>query len=286
MGNERRLALFALLVPAAVALAALALVAAGAAAEPGSPRDEGKVLEETADDFGQVAGVAPGCYLENNAYNRSRAQGGTQRVYRSEVGGQAAFGWEWRWENDEPVFVAYPEVICGVKPFTLRDPVAGFPFQQGKRGLTVEYDLKVEATGRHGVGFSLWAVSFLPPSARNITHEIQIHVLPMESLVPAWQARKLGPVTLDGVAWDVWWTPNGMAVRQGDRAPPPAHTWPLYTFAAREPRLHGPLHIALFLQHLVDLQVLPAGAWITDLELGSGVVQGEGWVRVTRFALR
>jgi hypothetical protein len=285
MTRDRRLALLAALVPGAISLGALALVAAGAGAAPKVAHEEGKVLGESAGDFGHVEAL-PGCLLENNTFNRKIADAGQQRVYRAERDGQPAFGWEWSWENTHPLVVAYPELICGQKPFMAGAPGAGFPFQQGKRDLTVQYQAVVDASGQHALMFSLWVVSALPPSGGNITHEIQLHVLPMSPIAPGWLVEELPAVTLDGVTWDLWRHPDGAGARENRRVSPGVFTWPVLLLIARKPMPEGPLHVGGLLQHLVDRRLLPAGAWIADLELGSAVVQGQGWVRVTGFALK
>jgi len=284
MTRERRLALLAALAPGVVSLAALALVATGAGAEPKVAHEEGSAVLDSEDRDGRID-VDVGCRLVNGALDPRPMLAGRQRVYRSELGGAVAFGWEWSLHSDEGLVVSYPALVCGVQPFGGGSPLAGFPFRQGQRPLAVKYEAAVDARGQHCLLLALWAVSGVPARAAGVTHEIQIHLLPMDPVAPGWLVEKLSPVTVDGVTFDLWRNPDGAGARKHVRSAPGTFTWPVIIFVAQKPLLRGTLHVDRLLQHLVDRQLLPAGAWVSDLELGSAVVQGEGWVRVTGFAL-
>jgi hypothetical protein len=285
MRNEWRLLLLAAAAPATLALTALVLVAAGGVgAAPAAARDEGQVLVESEDRDSRIE-VGPGCALTNGMLESRVVTQGSQRIYRSERAGAPAFGWQWSLPAGAPRVAGFPALVCGVQPFAGGAPMAGFPFAQGKRDLTVRYEAAVEAGGQHSLLFVLWVVSDPRPRKPPVSHEIQIHVVPMEPPAPGWYAEKLPPVTLDGVAWDVWRNPDGAGARKNTRVAPGTPTWPVLMFVAQRPMPRGPLHAARFLEHLVAAGLVPAGAWIADLELGTGYVQGEGWVRVSGFAL-
>lgn len=285
MYDEKRLLLVAASTPAALALAALVLVTAGGVgAAPATARDEGKVLVESEDVEGRIE-VSPGCALVNGVLERRVATEGSQRIYRSELAGAPAFGWQWSLPAGAPLVAGFPALVCGIRPFTGGGPTAGFPFVQGKRDLTVRYEATVDGGGQHALLFALWVVSDPRPWRPVVSHEIQIHVLPMIPPAPGWLVGEPTPVTLDGVTWDLWRNPDGAGARKNTRAAAGAPTWPVLLFVAQKPMLRGPLHVGRFLQHLVDAGDIPAGAWIADLELGTGYVQGEGWARVSGFAL-
>jgi hypothetical protein len=261
--------------PVAGVVAGLAGTAGCAAPRPQVAHDEGVVLAESQERFAHLA-VPPGCVLENNTWNEGAASGARfQRIYRSERDGKPAFGWEWRWTSIGAV-VAYPEIICGAKPWGPADTGAtGFPFQVRGRTLTVDFDVLQDVTGTYNLAFSLWAVSSLPARQQTITHEIMIHAKPFPMPPPG---RNIRPLTADGITWDVY-----VKEGHGDDSGKAANKWTYVAFAAREPVLRGPLHVDAFLAHLVQNGVLPPDAWIADLELGNEVMSGQGWVRVTGF---
>lgn len=239
------------------------------------PHDEGAVQVQSQERFAHLA-VPPGCVLENNVWNDGAARGARfQRVYGAEREGKPVFGWEWRWASNGMV-VAYPEVICGAKPWgPAHTGAAGFPFQARGRTLTVDFDVLQDVTGTYNLAFSLWAVSALPPRQQTITHEIMLHAKPFPFPPPG---RSLKPLTVDGTTWDLY-----VKEGHGDDSGQAANKWTYVAFAAREPVLRGPLQVDLFLAHLIQLGVLPPDAWIASLELGNEVVSGEGWVRVSGF---
>lgn len=240
------------------------------------PHDDGTVLAQTQERFGHLP-VPPGCVLENNVWNDGAARGKRfQRVYEANREGRPVFGWEWRWVSNGAV-VAYPEVICGAKPWGPEPTsAAGFPFQvQSSRDATVDFDVQMDATGTYNLAFSMWAVSALPARKETITHEIMLHAKPFPFPPPG---HRIEPLTVDGVTWDVY-----VKERHGDDSGHETNKWTYVAFAAREWVLRGPLHLTPFLAHLVEHRVLPRDAWIASLELGNEVVSGEGWVRVDGF---
>lgn len=239
------------------------------------PHDEGTVVVQSQERYAHLP-VPPGCVLENNVWNDGAARGARfQRVYGANREGRPVFGWEWRWASNGMV-VAYPEVICGAKPWGPEHTgAAGFPFQVQDRDLTVDFEVLQDATGTYNLAFSMWAVSSLPPRKETITHEIMLHAKPFPFPPPGTTIR---PLTVDGVTWDVY-----VKEGHGDDSGKEANKWTYVAFAAREPVLRGPLHLTAFLSHLVQHGVLPQDAWIASLELGNEVVSGEGWVRVDGF---
>ncbi len=239
------------------------------------PHDEGTVLAQTQERFGHLP-VPPGCVLENNVWNDGAASGSRfQRVYGAERAGRPVFGWEWRWRSMGAV-VAYPEVICGAKPWGPEPTgAAGFPFPVEGRDATVDFDVQQDATGTYNLAFSMWAVSALPPRRETITHEIMLHVKPFPFPPPG---HRIDALTVDGVTWEVYVEEN-----HGDASGGVTNRWTYVAFAPREWVLRGPLHLTPFLAHLVQQRVLPRDAWVASLELGNEVVSGEGWVRVDGF---
>jgi hypothetical protein len=241
------------------------------------PHDEGTLVAQSQERFAHLT-IPLGCVLENNVWNEGAASGPRfQRVYSAEREGRPVFGWEWRWRSSGAV-VAYPEVICGAKPWGPEPTGApGFPFQVQRRDLTVDFDVVQDVTGTYNLAFSMWAVSALPARKETITHEIMLHVKPFPFPPPG---RTIAPLTADGVTWDVY-----VKEGHGDDSGHESNKWTYVAFAPRDPVLRGPLHLSAFLAHLVQQKVLPGDAWIASLELGNEVVSGEGWVRVDGFGV-
>jgi hypothetical protein len=271
------------LVPS-LAIAALAVAAAHASAEAPPPQEA--VAEETASDFGVIA-LGAGCRLENNVFNRKAIDDGRQRIYRFAVNGAPASGWEWNWTALHRTVLTFPSIVCGTKPWASAgaNAAAGFPFRQGTKRLVVDWDAAVDASGTHALVLAAWAIAEPPGRPGVISHEIQIHLVPMANPPPGWLVEPLGAFAVDRIQWQLWRAPDGVAARQGALPDLGGHTWPVLIFVPRQAVTRGPLDVGRLLQRLVDRKLLPRGAWIADLELGSAVVEGRGRVQVTRFAI-
>lgn len=228
------------------------------------------------------------CGVQDNRWNEVHAAAGAraQRVLVEDLGGTPAFGWQWRWPQGYDV-VTYPEVICGTKPWDMGpDPYTtgeDFPFQPDARGLTVDYDLTLEATGVFNVAFSLWAVSDRDHPYDTMTNEIMIWI-DDHGMTPAGEPQ--GTAQSGDGTFDVWVKPGHTDASGGSTA-----VWTYTAFVARTPLRSGPLDLTPLLDHLRTSElpgspgqpILPAGAWIGSLELGTEIVGGGGLVEVTGF---
>ena len=59
------------------------------------------------------------CYLANNEWNSTTPGSGLeQEIFVQDFDGHPGFGWRWRapWQM-YPAIIAYPEVVCGLKPW-------------------------------------------------------------------------------------------------------------------------------------------------------------------------
>jgi len=222
------------------------------------------------------------CYLANNVWNTDTSDSRLeQEIFVLEDSNAPDFGWRWRsaWEMF-PAIVAYPEVVCGVKPWdTPMGSMAGFPFHPGEGGrLTADFHIQLEAEGTYNMAFSLWAVSDLPATPENIRTEIMIWNVNAGQR-PSGVRR--GDVTVGGVTYEVW-----VNERQHDAAGRFKGTWTYVAFVARKRVLDGPLEVSAFLDYALREKLLTPEMYVTDLELGNEVAQGAGLAEVRGFRLK
>jgi len=230
------------------------------------------------------------CGVQDNRWNQVHAPAGpsAQRVFVESIDGTPAFGWQWLWPMGYQV-VTYPEVICGTKPWDMGEDAytlgGTFPFQAGAHTLAVDYDLALRSTGVHNVAFSLWAVSDTDHPLDTMTNEIMIWV-DNQGMTPAGSHQ--GSVISGGTTFDVWVNPGHTDASGGSAA-----VWTYAALVARTPLRAGPLDLTPLLDWLAahdipgspGAPILPAGAWIGDLELGTEIVHGGGLAEVTGFSL-
>jgi hypothetical protein len=225
------------------------------------------------------------CYLANNEWNSTTPGSGLeQEIFVQDFDGHPGFGWRWRapWQM-YPAIIAYPEVVCGLKPWDVpMGQFDGFPFLPeegpGARRITADFHIHLEATGTYNMSFSLWAVSGLPATPENIRTEIMIWNV-NGGQRPAGTRR--GELTVGGVTYDVW-----VNEHQRDASGLNPNTWTYVAFVARKPVLDGPLEISSFLKYALENKLLTPDMFVTDLELGNEVAQGAGIAEIRDFNLR
>ena len=234
---------------------------------------------ETRSEDNAMIALGKGYAVLNNVWNKGATSGPyKESVFREgRPADSAVFGWEWQWPSSTNV-VAYPEVIYGTKPWGPDlGTVDGLPLQIGSRNLTARFDIELDAHGFYNMAFELWFVSGLPPSPQKITHEIMI-----------WNVNHYGDpagirvdtVTIGGVVYDVF-------VREGhgDASGKNANRWTYIAFSARTPVLKGFLPLGSFIDYLLARNILNRNLYITSVELGNEIMEGDGKVRVKDYAI-
>src|SRR5579884_1831987 len=108
------------------------------------PKESGRILAQTSDDWGSIPFGNRECALVNNTWNRAAAgQEFEQFVFVEEEAGRMELGWRWRapW-HFWPTVVSQPQIVCGNKPWDPKTrPDDGFPFRAGTRRVTVNFDV-------------------------------------------------------------------------------------------------------------------------------------------------
>jgi len=227
-------------------------------------------------DFASLP-LGGGYLLSNNTWNREAAHGKhEQAIFRAEVGGQTAFGWQWRWPSSDGV-VAYPEVIYGDTPWETnpRKEVAELPLRVGSRSITADYDVSFQANGICNLAFEFWTVSSLPAAPARITNEVMIWI-DNRGMTPAgvWADT----FSRDGVTYDMF-----LRESHGDASGRNPQKWTYIAFLARKPVLRGPLDIGAFAAFLQSRKLLSDDLYITSVELGNELITGTGRTEVRGY---
>src|SRR5271166_5716720 len=263
-------------------LVALALVAGVVFLNrtPALPPISGQVRAQTSQEWGSIPFENGKCAVVNNTWNRAAAgKGFEQSVFLEDGSGKTIIGWRWRapWHL-LPRVVSQPEIVCGNKPW---DPNTrsggGFPFRAGSKRLSAEFDINVRARGVYNAVFSLWAVSAVPGSRKNITHEIMIWT-DHAGQSPAGQRED--SMNLDVTTYDVY-----VEKHQTDASGENANSWTYVAFVAQRPVSHGPIEIDAFVDYLLRRGTLHNTDYLTSLEFGNEISQGAGLTEIHDFAI-
>lgn len=244
------------------------------------PPLSGKVLAQTSQNWGAIPFGTGECAVVNNTWNSVAAgKGFEQSVFVADLSGKETIGWRWRapWHL-LPRVVSLPEIICGNKPW---DPKArpddGFPFRAGTKRLSADFEVSLRARGTYNMVFSLWAVSAIPASRKDITHEIMIWT-DRSAQSPAGQ--RVDSMIVNGATYDVY-----IEQHQTDASGQNANTWTYVAFVAQKPVTHGPLDISAFIDYLLRRGTLNSSHYLTSLEFGNEISQGAGVTEIQGFAI-
>jgi hypothetical protein len=202
-----------------------------------------------------------------------------QSVFIEELSADRAVGWRWSapW-GLLPSVVSQPQIVCGNKPWDPRvRPDDGFPFLAGRKRLRAEFDVELRARGIYNMAFTVWAVSALPASRQNITHEIMIWTA-TAWLSPA--GRRVDSMAVNGISYDVYIEP-----RQTDASGQNANSWTYVAFVPASRVFRGPLDITAFTDYLMRRGTLKADHYLTSLEFGNEVSMGTGIAEIRKFAI-
>jgi hypothetical protein len=244
------------------------------------PLLSGKILAETSENWGSLPFGTGECAVVNNTWNHAAAgKGFEQSVFLADVDGNKIIGWRWRAPRHLlPRVVSLPEIICGNKPWDPKTrPDDGFPFRAGTKRLTAEFKVNLRARGTYNMVFSLWAVSAIPASRKDITHEIMIWT-DCSAQSPAGQ--RVDSMSVNGTTYDVY-----VEEHQEDASGQNANSWTYVAFVAQKPVTHGPLDISAFVDYLLRRGTLSPTHFLTSLEFGNEICQGAGITEIHDFAI-
>ena len=203
-----------------------------------------------------------------------------QEIFIEDLEGKQVLGWRWHepkrlWSN----VVAYPELACGNKPWD--SPTSffdGLPFHPGERKVTVDYNIRLRATGTYNMAFSMWAVSALPATPGAIRCEVMIWIQ-NNGQRPSGTSR--GNVNIKDQPYDLF-----VNEHQHDVSGTNTNEWTYVAFVPHAPMLKGTLELSAFLEALQNRKILTEKMWITNVEVGDEVTDGSGVAEIQDFALR
>lgn len=241
------------------------------------PPVEGSIIQETNADWGVLLHQERYRVI-NNVWNKNIASGAyQQKVFLEMLDGKGAFGWQWSWPRARDV-MAYPEVAYGDKPW---DPPSGvpseFPFPVSSRKLAVNFDIRLTATGRYSLIFTLWGIANTNNPKGSITHEIMIWIA-NQGGSPAGTQR--GTLLVSGVNFDVYVNPH-----QSDNSGLNKNQWTYVAFVAQTPLLKGHLDLDAMITHLRKQGLMADSTFLTCVELGTEILGGEGTEEFLDYAV-
>ena len=215
----------------------------------------------------------PPYFQASNVWNRAGTQAQGQQTLeapRQRPNSHWQWGWSWNWlANATQQPVAYPSVVYGHKPW-------GGPAVQPPpclpRPLTdisvlgVDYEIALQASGRHNLSFDLWLTDRANADAAGIRLEWMIWLAHQGDIQP------LGQPLLSCADWVLW---------QGQAAHGPVASFVMQ----RAPR-RGRLDLMPLLAVLQRYGLAQPEHYLSDIELGTEIWDGQGQCSLRRFEPR
>jgi Glycosyl hydrolase family 12 len=242
------------------------------------------IADSSVADWGGVSYAGNGDYLVvNNVWNKSAAKGPyRQEVFSGTLDGANAFGWRWDWPINSMDVFAYPEIVYGDKPW---DFISGrsspFPVIASTALITAKFNVKIRATGKYNLAFTVWATSEKrvgnDPDTGKITNEIMIWT---SSHGFAGAGTIVETKTIDGHAFDVWVRENHADASGGS-----THKWTYTAFVPKEEFLEDTLTLSDFTDYLIAKGYLNGSHFLTSVELGNEIMSGSGVTEITDYAI-
>jgi len=206
--------------------------------------------------------------LSNNPWGKGEITNYSQCVGMQETADGCSFSWTWYWPQEGGGVKAYPEIIYGWKPWISASTTAHLPVRVGDIGaLRVSYAMEEDATGLYNTSFDLWITSSAEPTPETITKEIMVWV--QESA--GWEGGNPTLVMLNGERYEFY-------DYEMDE-------WRYLAFHYPYTQLEGTVDLKMFIDYLVEQEIIYPGEYLASIEFGNEVVYSQGSTQISRFVV-
>lgn len=222
--------------------------------------------------------------LYNNVWNKQAAGSGNWHQCLEKSLDSKRVGWSWHWpDRSNSSIFAYPQIKMGVSPWdpgSARD--ARFPLKISTlTRLNIAHQLEIATTGQHNVATSMWLIDEPSigglPAPEIIAAEVMIWTYATENhMNPA--GVMVDTLESNGTRWEVW-----LEKEWKDASGVNENRWVYLSFRSREPSLSEQYDALELLQFAINNDLLPAGLFIADIELGTEIMSGSGLAWVIDF---
>jgi hypothetical protein len=177
----------------------------------------------------------------------------------------------WRWDvvSDQPYVKGFPQILYGINPWARIPSTDRLPVQVSDvRKLTSSYFIGLQAEGTYNLAFDLWITEDDTPIESERTHEIMIW---LAGNIPPGMARDR-EASIAGENYDFYrsTTEDGL---------------PFYLFIAQNRRTNGITNLGAFLFYLRANGLLPHDVYLSTIELGTEIWEGQGSAIVRAFSV-
>lgn len=205
-----------------------------------------------------------GCLVQNN-FQQLLPGSTRQSVF---VNADQSFGWGWNWPTrPDLAVVAYPEIICGKKPWDNSSTTEQLPARvKDLLAIAVDYSSQTNANGIYNLAFDLWLCNSPEANEESIHTEVMVWI-DKNGLPPA------------GNIIDSFDTPWGPIDLYHDAMP----KWTYLACVFRNALASATLDLNVFLTQLVAMGHVDANLFLASVELGNEVSRGAGRTHFSKY---
>lgn len=205
---------------------------------------------------------------------------GQQIVYHSKNGAEPPIcGWSWDYSNPGNSVLAYPEVICGKKPWHGGSTHDSFPLSLLQaRDLTVDISAETTAdpAGSWNNALDAWIVRDHKAEVPDIAAEVMVWIARGgDKAVPAGRFLAEGGIHRGGGDRPEYGLYSADATE--DRP------WPVFTFVRTTPIDVVTIPLGLLLGDLASRELLDRSHFLASVEFGTEIWEGRGHTVVKNF---
>lgn len=192
-------------------------------------------------------------------------------IESSGVQPSSADPWSWSWNipGGDGSIIAYPNLVFGQKPWNGHTSAPAAVHASTPVIFTYAYTAD-DLTGRYNMAASSWLMSGPSASPTDIVGEVMVWV-DNQGVQPA-GTLIASDLTIGGVVYDLWHEPT-MVDRTGA-----IESWSYFAFVSQDTHRVGTIPMHAFIAHLVEQDLVAASVWISSLEFGTEVIEGDGAV--------
>lgn len=196
---------------------------------------------------------------------------------------QPEFSWNWHWRGRNDNVKAYPSLCFGHKPWNTESTSPQLPIKLNMLdSARVDYEIKTEAAGMYNILLESWLTSTQVPTPESRVGELAIHL--QQHDWPGMPGKLIESIIIGGQVFDFYFEPHM-------HVPDDPGDWKYFGFVARgdkpgnTSRLHGQVDIARFIHFLIDRKLIDKSRYLSSVEIGNEVINGEGNTTIRRFVV-
>lgn len=186
------------------------------------------------------------------------------------------FAWSWYWDADRYGVKSYPSLIFGKKPWSDKSTYEKLPLSLSQLAKAeVEFEVESQYEGRVNLLLEAWLTSSKRAKPYDRTSEIAIHLY--QKNWPGQGGEYYSTIKINQYTFDVY-------INHAMKVPNDSHSWSYISFVnTGKPIMAEKIDLNDFLNYALKEKMIVASEYLSSIELGNEIDQGQGITHVNKF---